>query len=776
MRKRDGKSLEAAMRPTGAVAGGQEAVLRRRLLNRLAALYAERFQALTTGKKALNVWGLTDESLWKDFRVGYTDGALAPVLPEGGEVREALTRLGFLDAAGVETFTDCVVFPWFDENDDCVGMAGVRVQSGEWVHLPGPRVGVWNLSALRRSRSLILAANILDALILYQAGFRDVTALWGSGGWTDDHGRMFQRHGTKEVYLTFEPGEGVEKGLADEEVAVYRIGLPKSVSDFFGGTERAVQVFEGMLAEANPQAGISSSQAQDMREEGFERTATGFVVQWGKRRYEVKAVQKEGVRLRVTLKAQEPGEKRFMLDVFDLYSERGRQLLSKASQGHFKEKAGVIGEDVEKLLELAEGYEPTSVETRNKAPEMGKEEREEALALLHDPALMDRILSDFEACGLAGEEGNKLTGYLCAVSRKLEEPLAVLIQSRSAAGKSTLQEAILRFIPPEDVEKYTRLTGQALFYKDESGLSHKLLAIEEEAGAREAGYSIRNLQSSKYLSIATTEKDPVTGKMRAVEYRVKGPVALMLTTTAVDMDFETQNRFLTLTIDESKAMTERILEAQREGETLAGLGRRKERERVERVHQNAQRLLRPLAVVNPYAPKLAFPATTLRARRDHKKYLGLIRVIAFLHQYQREVKVHEGVEYIEVEPGDIERANRLAGEVLGRTLDEVSAPGRALLSEIRRMVGERGKGDCREGEYRFTRRDIRAFTGWSDFQVKTHLGELVGLEYLGVVAGRKGQEYVYELNGERDREGEEKGLVLGGLACPGRVLEGAGLS
>ena len=118
-----------------------------------------------------------------------------------------------------------------------------------------------------------------------------------------------------------------------------------------------------------------------------------------------------------------------------------------------------------------------------------------------------------------GEEANKLMGYLAAVSRKLDDPLSVLIQSRSAAGKSTLQDAVLRFVPREDFEKYTRLTGQALFYKDENGLCHKLLAIEEEAGAREASYSIRNLQSSKALSIATTGKDPVTGKLRTAEYK-----------------------------------------------------------------------------------------------------------------------------------------------------------------------------------------------------------------------------------------------------------------
>jgi len=352
-------------------------------------------------------------------------------------------------------------------------------------------------------------------------------------------------------------------------------------------------------------------------------------------------------------------------------------------------------------------------------------------------------------------------------------------------------------VPEEDYVKYTRLTGQALFYADETGLSHKLIAIEEEAGAREASYSIRNLQSSKFLSIATTEKDPVSGKMKTVEYKVKGPVALMLTTTAVDMDFETQNRFLTLTIDESKGMTERILAQQREGETLEGLRRKRERERVAKVHRNAQRLLRPLCVVNPYAPKLTFPAHTLRARRDHKKYLGLIKAVAYLHQYQREVKtLDEGGEslcYIEVTPFDIEQANRLAARVLGQTLEELSAPGRALLAVIQGMVkgragpgngpgtpkssasalrhgsgltGGLGAGEARKysdgngvREYRFTRREVRSTAGWSDFAVKTHLGELEELEYIFTVAGRKGKEYVYEL-------AEAPEPVLEGLVSP----------
>ena len=164
---------------------------------------------------------------------------------------------------------------------------------------------------------------------------------------------------------------------------------------------------------------------------------------------------------------------------------------------------------------------------------------------LKNKDIFHEILSDLETIGVTGEETNKLVGYLAAISRKLDEPLSVLIQSRSAAGKSTLQDAILSLIPDEDYVKYTRITDQALFYKDEDSLVNKILAIEEEAGMGGAAYSIRNIQSSKKITVAAT------GKMKTEEYTVKGPVAVMITTTAAELEGETASRFLFLTIDES---------------------------------------------------------------------------------------------------------------------------------------------------------------------------------------------------------------------------------
>jgi hypothetical protein len=166
-------------------------------------------------------------------------------------------------------------------------------------------------------------------------------------------------------------------------------------------------------------------------------------------------------------------------------------------------------------------------------------------------------------------------------------------------------------------------------------------------------------------------------------------------------------------------------------------------------------LLQPLKVVNPYADQLTFLDDKTRTRRDHVKYLTLIRSIALLHQYQRPIKTvqHKGkeVRYIEVEASDIAMANRLAHEVLGRTLDELPPQTRKLLQAVRPWVlSECQRLAIQRNDFRFTRRQIRELTGWGDTQLKVHLARLADLEYL--LIHHKGQAFEYELfyDGEGD--------------------------
>jgi len=171
---------------------------------------------------------------------------------------------------------------------------------------------------------------------------------------------------------------------------------------------------------------------------------------------------------------------------------------------------------------------------------------------------------------------------------------------------------------------------------------------------------------------------------------------------------------------------------------------------VKQLHQNAQRLLRPLLVANPFGPSLGFMDSQIRTRRDHMKYLTLIRAVALLRQHQKTVKetVHQGsaVRFIEVEAEDIRLANELAHQVLGRSLDELPPHTRRLLVLLHEMVraGAETQGVSR-ADFRFSRRDVREHTGLGDTQLKVHLGRLVELEHVLVHRGGPGGRHLYEL-------------------------------
>jgi len=151
--------------------------------------------------------------------------------------------------------------------------------------------------------------------------------------------------------------------------------------------------------------------------------------------------------------------------------------------------------------------------------------------------------------------------------------------------------------------------------------------------------------------------------------------------------------------------------------------------------------------VNPYAAQLTFTAKHTRTRRDHEKYLTLIDAIALLHQHQRErLKDEEGGEYLEVILQDIELANRIAPELLGRSLDELPPQSRRILGIIKELVRERCEAEELDPQTAlFSRREVSTRSGWSYSQVRRHLARLQELDYILPRYGRMGCRVQYEL-------------------------------
>lgn len=835
--------------------------------------------------------GLADDAAISHFQLGFSNRTLGLRLPHanreaGARLRGQLQRLSVLRDTGHEAMRGRLVVPLLDEAGAVRGLYGraigtLRPGVPNHLYLPGPHQVAFNSAALAGQSTAIVCEAVLDALAFWVAGHRNVTAAYGTEGFTAHHVEALKRHGVRDVLIAFDRDDAGDVGAAAvaqqlgalgfdcyrvlfprgmdaneyalkvqpaskslavalRQAAFMGTGLPRRVADFSSlaaqapapaaaplaepevralGEKRVARATAAKtvtvsasadsapkaldtdapppatsqsstitLATENPSRGdpqkpglppiteaVLSAPPSMMATEAqrpvaprapevvAELTEEEALFHFGPRRYRVrglgKALSAEALKVNVLVSQGEA----FHVDTVDMYSARQRAAFLRAAAEELRVPEETLKRDVGALLLKLESLQESALKAKlapkKTAPTLADDERAAALELLQHPRLLDVIVDDFERCGVVGEETNKLVGYLAAVSRKLEEPLAVLIQSSSAAGKSSLMEAVLAFVPDEEKTKFSAMTGQALFYMGDADVKHKVLAVVEEEGASRAAYALKLLQSEGELTIASTGKDPASGKLVTHEYRVEGPTQLFLTTTASELDDELLNRCLVLTVDEERAQTRAIHDKQREKQTLEGLLAKRDKEAVLKLHQNAQRLLRPLAVVNPYARQLTFLDDRTRARRDFPKYLTLIRTIALLQQYQRPVKTvqHRGqaVEYVEVTLADIATANRLVASVLGRSLDDLPPQTRKLLTALDAWVA---RGCTLQGvtraEYRFTRRQVREALHLGDTQLKLHLGRLAELEYLRVLRGREGGfEYVllYEAAAEGGR-------------------------
>ncbi len=778
------------------------------VLRQVVGFYHETLKESPDALEYLEARGLKHPEMIERFRLGFANRTLGYRLPEkrtkaGKEMRERLRRLGVLRASGHEHFNGSLVIPIFEGNtgdgERVVEIYGRKVtrdaklRKGTPLHLylPGPHRGVFNAEALAVSTEVILCESLIDALTFWCAGYRNVTSAYGIQGFTGEMLENFQHHGIERVLIAYDrdpAGDQAAVKLAETLMAAgiecFRVQFPRGMD----ANEYALKV---ALAEKSlglllrkavwmgsgsaPVGVLSPGPDESARVEPpvVEREPVAsplpappppempvavkdqeVVLSLGDRRYRIRGMPKNLAYDVLKVNVLASSRDRFHVDTLDLYAARPRAIFQKAAASELGVDEEVIKKDLGKVLlkleELQDAQIQAALEPESEVVEVAEEEKVAALELLRAPDLLERILVDFERCGVVGEETNKLMGYLAATSRLLERPLAVVVQSSSSAGKSALMESVLALIPSEQQVKYSAMTGQSLFYMGETNLRHKILAIVEEEGAERAAYALKLLQSEGELTIASTGKDPSSGKLVTHEYRVEGPVMIFLTTTAIDVDEELLNRCLVLSVDEAREQTRAIHRLQRERRTLDGLLSRTRRDGVVDLHRNAQRLLRPLAVVNPFAPELTFLDTQIRTRRDHEKYLTLIDSIALLHQHQRPVQKAEvdgqAVEYVEVLASDIETANRLAHEVLGRSLDELPPQSRRLLILLDEMVLAACDALAMDrSDFRFLRREIREFTGWGDTQLRVHLARLVSMEYVLVHQGGRGQSFVYEL-------------------------------
>jgi DNA primase catalytic core len=814
------------------------------LLQRVTEFYHNTLKQNPDVQAYLEKRGLLNAELIDAFKLGFSNRSLHTKLASadtrtGKDQRAELVEVGLFHKTGHELFNGCLVVPVIDENGLVLDMYGrkistkLRKSSPRHLYLPGSHAGVWNAQALAVGSEVILCESLIDAMTFWVSGFRNVTASYGTGGFTSDHLVAFKQAGVQRVLIAYDrddagdtAAEKLAGQLMDEGLEVFRVVFPQGLdvneyarqSDSAHGSlgqvlrqaqwmgngkapERQLALsVDGLMVDGETGEVIGRDELAEAVEpvapapvEAVEPVAVSdlaadehegeLIITLGDLIYRVRGLDRNAhaEQLKINLLARR-GE-HFHVDNLDLYAARARFSFIKQASLELSLDEARLKADLGKLLVFLESRQAKVAQEKLDEQQghigqvaLNDLERAEAVKLLKDPSLLSRILADLEFCGVIGENTNKLVSYLATVSRKLDKPLAVMIQSSSAAGKSSLMDAVLNMIPAEERIQFSAMTGQSLFYMGETNLKNKILAISEEEGADQASYALKLLQSEGEVSIASTGKNATTGQLETQQYRVEGPVMLFMTTTAIDIDEELMNRCLVLSVNESREQTEAIHRMQRQRQTIEGLLADQDKKARVTLHQNAQRLLRPLLVANPYAEKLTFLSDKTRTRRDHMKYLTLIQTVTLLHQYQRPIKriEHHGklLEYIEVTPADIEIANQLAHEVLGRSLDELPPQTRKMLNQLKTMVAEGCKaGDLKQADYRFSRRDLLNNLGWSYDQVRVHLDRLIKLEYVLTHKGGRGQSFIYELL--YDGQGHDHSH-LNGLIDPLSLVEKQG--
>ena len=738
---------------------------------------------------------IADPETLKAFKVGYCNGTLKKVLPKSSI--PLLQQIGLLRKDGSETFNGFIVIPIFCEDGSLGEVYARRVESSlssdlrpptsgaKHLYLPGPHRGILNAKAAEvYPDGIILTEAAFDALTFHAHGICNVIPCYGTGGFTDDHRAALKN--TRRVFVAFDNDQAGEDGakrlalsLDAEEIECHRVKIPEELG-------KDINAYVSSMYRSGMQPEEITSALKDLIVKaprfGYRRTRTGKLTlaehtdtelvfsagsasggRNGDLTYRLRGLfENRDNSLRVILTATR--EDATHTDRFDLYTAKSRASFTYRAANRLELPVARIEED---LCSLIPALETLLAEGKGKAdepqgpPPMSETERAEALRLLRSKDLLGRLSADLETVGYVGEERNKQLAYLIATSRKLDKPLSAIIRSESGAGKSYLMECVAELMPGEDVQYFSRLTPQSLYYMGENELVHKLLIVDERDGSEEAEYPIRTLQTRRKLTLAVPMKDATSGKIKTTMLEINGPIAYMESSTQLRINPENLNRCFEIFLDESEKQTERIYALQKRAHTPEGW--KVDERRVATVcrHRNAQRLLAPVRVSIPYTAILRFPASWTRGRRDHQRLLHLIEAVAFLHQAQREKQqAEDGVDYIEATVDDYACAYDLARAAFAQALADMPRSARQVLSQIRAMVAEVcERMSLSQRDYGFRRRDVREHSRLPDHQIKRSMRVLEDLEYVHVRRGGRGGSFIYHLAADPREKDPLEGLT-----------------
>ncbi len=401
--------------------------------------------------------------------------------------------------------------------------------------------------------------------------------------------------------------------------------------------------------------------------------------------------------------------------------------------------AEAFATDLDRLVEVVEKkredvYNAQFKDVVQTSHSVTKNERSAAALFLNVPQLLDELDRCLVACGIVGEQHNRLLLFFVAISFKTDQPLHALIQSGSSTGKSHLLKVIERCLPPPYAFPITRLSDKAFYHFNSADVTGKCLFLNDLSGlGKEALFGLRELQSERTLIHALPQKSNY-GVLQTKTKVIRSHFSSIAATTATQVYLDNSNRSILLHLDDSEQQTQLIIA--RQNQLFSDTYTQQLADDTTHFLQNCISLLQPYKVVNPFAPALILPSKINYRRRTNFQLLSLIQVITLFHQMQRE-KNEAGA--LIATASDVKIAIDLIVPSLVINSDDLDAQSRAFLTQLKTFLTEQQRTD-------FTQRDIRMYVKKSKTTVFKLLQSLLTSEYIYVVRGTKQRGFYYALN------------------------------
>lgn len=733
------------------------------VFDRFRASYAKS----KTARAYLDSRGLDGDAIG----AGYNSGRW--VESETDAMKEHAEALGLILPDGRAFARGCVVLALVDSGGAPVGLYGRSTRTGARARhfYLRDRQGLFPAYPPPETRRLVVAESPLDAASLATVDLGEgaaVLALYGTNGLTPEHRAAISAlPSLDEVVLVLDGDEAGRQ--ATEAIAATLHALCPGATISAAETPEGHDV-NGLLVQDGPgrlaalvaarkplhRPSLESPEAVGHLDTGnadalrFHAPPLVLTVLGG--------VKLTGLdRLRVTLKAERTAGRHALAlrHNLDLYHAAQVDALTDRAAERFDVERSAMRRTLDALTDALEGYRLSRVEAmqapKPEAPVVSADDEREARAYLSAPGLMERTGRDIGRSGVVGEETNRLLMYLAFTSRLRPRPLQVVALAASGTGKTYLQDAVGRLIPDEDRLEITALSENALYYFGRTELRHKLVLIEDLDGAEDVLYPLRELQSKGRLTKTVALKD-ARGRIKTETVTVEGPVCVAGCTTRERLYDDNAGRVLLLHLDGSEDQNRAILTYQKR--RSAGAVDEGGQEAVRALFQNAQRLLAPVSVRNPYAERLALPPGVAQERRANQLYLDVVEAVAFYHQHQRPVQTdgETGEQYVEATLDDVEAANSLMGAALTTKADEITGACRRFLDAARAWMEAEDRASFHAGE-------IRAALRLSPSRLKRYLWQLREYGLCEVAGGKRyGRGFEYRLT-EAGRAGDQRAAV-----------------